>query len=82
MQLSRCALCGLLDPAARGPVPGLVALTSGLGYRGGGAPYNRGAETVEGCTGMCAGEKKFSPFRREGLGTEGPVISGTDPPYI
>jgi len=23
MQLSRYALCGLLDPAARGPVPGL-----------------------------------------------------------
>ena len=39
MQLSRYALCGLLDPAARGPVPGLVALTFGLGYRGGGAPY-------------------------------------------
>ena len=39
MQLSRYALCGLLDPAARGPVPGLVALTSGHGYLGGGAPY-------------------------------------------
>ena len=44
MQLSRYALCGLLDPAARGPVPGLVALTFGLGYRGGGAPYNRGGK--------------------------------------
>ena len=44
MQLSRYALCGLLDPAARGLVPGLVALTSGHGYLGGGAPYKQQGE--------------------------------------
>ena len=38
IQLSRFALCGLLDPAARGLVPGLVALPSGPDYLGGGAP--------------------------------------------
>ena len=40
--LSRCALRGLLDPAARGPVPGLVALPSGHGCLGGGAPTTVG----------------------------------------
>ena len=37
-------MCGLLDPAARGPVPGLVALTFGLGYRGGLCSLQRVAE--------------------------------------
>ena len=46
-RLLRCqgALCAVfLTPPHAARYLGLVALTFGLGYRGGGAPYNRGAE--------------------------------------